>query len=216
MLKPSEKLASFALSPALRALVCGVSLALILTAGCGGTEETSGDKAVPAAPQTETTGTIPAADESEPALATEATKVAKAGDPRIRLTWTTKSEDDAKGFSVYRCPTSSKFSCILINDGDPLPAKGTTSIPQEYAYYDLEVEADTDYWYRVGVHTSARVRGHVINSWIIGEEAPVKGHSRALTDEEAAEIRERGIHFRTELPPKPKTNSIVIPEPATR
>lgn len=202
MLKPSGTSASFALRRVRLASACGFAFAL---AGCGGSEESPDGEANVTAP---TEAKAPALAEPtqarEPAEGDEPSSAEPdAGDPRIRLSWTTKSEDDAEGFWVYRCPTADKFSCVLINEKDPVPAKGTTSDPQDYVYYDLDVQADTDYWYRIGVHDTRRIRGNPVNNWIIGEDAPVKGHSRPLTEQEAEEIRERGIHFRTEAAPEP-------------
>ena len=72
------------------------------------------------------------------------------------LRWTTASEVDNYGFDVYRA-LEEAGPFVVINES-PIPAAGTTDVPQDYEYVDLEVEPDTAYFYYVESISMSGVR----------------------------------------------------------
>jgi len=116
------------------------------------------------------------------------------GAPRIRLFWRTETESNAYAFFVYRADTVDG-EMVCINRERPLPAAGTTTTPQEYVFYDLDVAEGATYYYKlqqVDLNGSAK--------WLVGDPAPVAGTCKPLAEHEVAEIRTRGVMFRLEAP----------------
>ncbi len=124
--------------------------------------------------------------------ASSASKGARPGDWRVRLTWQTETESNAFGFYIYRSE-SADGEMKVVNPDAPLHAAGTTTTPQRYRYYDLEVDGGKTYYYKL-----EQVDGDGSSRFIIGEEQPVPGEPKRLTDVEVAEIREHGVMYRQE------------------
>lgn len=128
-------------------------------------------------------GTRPAADSSAGA---------QPGTLRVRLTWQTETELNAFGFYVHRADTTDG-PMEVINRETPVHAAGTTTIPQRYRYYDLEVEAGKTYYYKL-----EQVDSDGSSHFIVGADRPVPGEPKPLTEDESAEIRAHGIMYRQE------------------
>src|SRR5690606_19907044 len=110
----------------LRLCCAGMTIALAMTASC--------------AHRSDTGSNVPSVESNSDA--------AKAGAPRIRLFWRTETEDNAYGFFVYRADEPGAES-VCINADHPLPAAGNSTAPQEYVFYDLDVDGDRSYYYRL-------------------------------------------------------------------
>lgn len=111
---------------------------------------------------------------------------------RVRLNWQTETELNAFGFYIHRADALDGPMTVL-NPDAPVHAAGTTTIPQRYRYYDLEVEAGKTYYYKleqVDIDGSSR--------FIIGADQPVPGESKLLSVDEAEEIRAHGTKYREE------------------
>lgn len=111
---------------------------------------------------------------------------------RVRLSWQTETEMNAFGFYIHRAD-SPEGETRVINASSPVHAAGTTTIPQRYRYYDLDVEPGKTYYYKleqVDVDGSSQI--------IIGADGLVPGEARPLTAEERDEIRLKGTMFRDE------------------
>ncbi len=111
---------------------------------------------------------------------------------RVRLSWQTETEMNAFGFYIHRAD-SPDGETRVINAQSPVHAAGTTTIPQRYRYYDLDVEAGKTYYYKleqVDVDGTSQI--------IIGADGLVPGEAKPLTAEERDEIRLKGTMFREE------------------
>lgn len=111
---------------------------------------------------------------------------------RNRLAWDTQTESNAFGFYVHRFEEPNGEVRIL-NKGNPLDAAGTTTTPQRYVFYDLDVEAGRTYFYKL-----EQVDLDGSRHWVIGDPNPIAGTAKLLTDIETQEIETRGAMFRTE------------------
>ncbi|GMW02236.1 MAG: hypothetical protein AMXMBFR84_33720 [Candidatus Hydrogenedentota bacterium] len=124
-----------------------------------------------------------------PALKDGSNSVAT-GAPRIRLFWRTETEDNAYAFFVYRADEPGADE-VCINADHPLPAAGNSTTPQEYVFYDLHVEQNRVYYYRL-----QQVDLDGAQFWIAGHPEMVVGRTKPLTNDEAAEIARHGTSFR--------------------
>lgn len=109
---------------------------------------------------------------------------------RVRLSWRTETESNAFGFLVHR-GESLEGPLEILNANNPVQAAGTTTVPQQYVYYDLDMESAQTYYYRleqIDLDGSRRI--------IVGEPEPLAGKSRQLTNEEVDEIRIKGTAYR--------------------
>jgi len=111
---------------------------------------------------------------------------------RVRLNWQTETELNAFGFYVHRAEEPGG-PMKVINPDTPLHAAGTTTIPQRYRYYDLNVEAGKTYYYKL-----EQVDTDGSSHFIAGEDQPVPGESKRLSEDETTEIHTRGVMFREE------------------
>lgn len=111
---------------------------------------------------------------------------------RIRLKWTTETEKNSFGYFVYRADLEGAEP-VCINADDPLHATGTSHMPQNYVYYDLDVVGETTYYYRV---QAVDLDGS--KEWIVGHPDPAPGRAKPLKPEEAEEIEARGSMWREE------------------
>lgn len=78
--------------------------------------------------------------------AAEAGQQSAAQKPNV-IRWATASEKDNFGYDIYR-GLSEEGPFERINP-DTIPGAGTTDIPQKYEYSDLNIQAETVYWYYV-------------------------------------------------------------------
>lgn len=111
---------------------------------------------------------------------------------RVRLTWQTETESNAFGFYIHRAE-SPEGETRVINAQSPVHAAGTTTIPQRYRFYDLEVEAGKTYYYKL-----EQVDLDGSSQFIVGADQLVPGEAKPLTPEESDEIQQRGIMYREE------------------
>ena len=69
------------------------------------------------------------------------------GVPPNVIRWTTQSEEEIFAYDIWRGPArDGPFNRI---NSHSIPAYGTTDMPQHYEYRDVDIEADTAYWYYV-------------------------------------------------------------------
>lgn len=116
----------------------------------------------------------------------------QAGAWRIRLAWRTETESGAFGFYVYRSD-SPNGKMVCVNKENPLLAAGTTTTPQEYVFFDLDVEDGKTFYYKLEQMDLDGTR-----NWIVGDPEPVSGVPKELTEDEADEIAEHGALYRRE------------------
>jgi hypothetical protein len=114
------------------------------------------------------------------------------GQWRVRLTWQTETESNAFGFYIHRAD-SPDGAMRKLNPQSPVHAAGTTTIPQRYRYYDLDVDAGKIYYYKL-----EQVDLDGASQFIIGADRPIPGEAKPLTADESREIQIRGIMFREE------------------
>lgn len=114
------------------------------------------------------------------------------GAARVRVTWRTETETNAFGFYVYRSESLDAPPTCL-NADNPLHAVGTTTLPQQYVYYDLDVSLGKTYYYKL-----EQVDLDGGREWVAGHPKPYDGVAKALTEEEAKQIQTRGPMFRDE------------------
>jgi len=123
---------------------------------------------------------------------TESSGDADPGQWRVRLSWQTETESNAFGFYVHRAD-SPDGAMRKLNPQSPVHAAGTTTIPQRYRYYDLDVDEGKTYYYKL-----EQVDLDGSSQFIIGADQPVPGETKPLTADEAREIRDRGLMYREE------------------
>ncbi len=111
---------------------------------------------------------------------------------RVRLSWTTETESNSYGFYIHRADREDG-EMQVVNSENPLLGAGTTTVPQRYCYYDLDVKEGHTYFYRL-----EQVDLDGTSRFIVGDPTPVPGKAKPLTEEESAEIRIRGTMFRLE------------------
>ncbi|HOE97398.1 MAG TPA: hypothetical protein PK847_12525, partial [Candidatus Sumerlaeota bacterium] len=126
----------------------------------------------------------PAAAETEPADA------ATTAPHRVRLVWQSEMEENAFGYTVYRRETEAGDE-IALNPENPLHAAGTTHIPQEYTFYDLNVQPGVTYYYRI--------RATDLDGSYAWPFPPAEARPKPLTPAEAAEIEANGTMYRRPL-----------------
>lgn len=111
---------------------------------------------------------------------------------RVVLRWQTESESNTFAYYVYRSDTTDgEFLCV--NAESPVHAKGTSTVPLKYTYFDLAVDPGKTYYYKLQVRD---LDGR--SEWIIGAKEPVPGTAKRLTDIELDEIRTKGRAYREE------------------
>lgn len=111
---------------------------------------------------------------------------------RVRLSWQTETEMNAFGFYIHRADRPDGETRV-VNAKSPVHAAGTSTIPQRYRYYDLDVEPGKTYYYKleqVDVDGTSQI--------IIGADRLVPGEAKPLTPEERDEIQVKGPMFRDE------------------
>lgn len=116
---------------------------------------------------------------------------ASLGDPRIVLRWKTETESNTFGYYVYRGESESDLK--VINAEEPIHALGNTTTPQQYVYFDLDVEEGKTYFYKL---QSRDLDGST--EWIVGGDAPVKATPKPLTAAEFEELQTKGKAYRQE------------------
>ena len=108
---------------------------------------------------------------------------------RIRLSWTTETETECFGYYVYRSNSETETP-LCLNVRKPLLGAGTTTVPNKYVYYDLDVQPDQSYYYKV-----QQVDNDGTKQWLIGGDGPVPAKAKPLSPEEKSEITEYGTQF---------------------
>jgi len=111
---------------------------------------------------------------------------------RVVLRWQTETESNAFGYYVYRA-NSPEEEMVCINEDNPLHAGGTTDIPHRYVFFDLNVEPEKTYYYKL---KSVDLDGE--EEWIIGGTKPVPGKPKIATKAERKEIETKGSAYREE------------------
>lgn len=81
----------------------------------------------------------------KPASKPPATPAAADARPRITLKWSTASEVDNYGFTVFRADEE-KGPFKVLNDR-PIAGGGNSDVPRDYRYEDLDVEVGRTYFY---------------------------------------------------------------------
>ncbi len=99
---------------------------------------------------------------------------------RNTLRWTTASEVDNFGFDIYR--GTSEDGPFERMTAQPLPGAGTVDEPQDYVWYDEDIDPARDYWYYIESISIDNVRERF--SPII--RAPAKSPPDGGVDEGAA------------------------------
>ncbi len=112
---------------------------------------------------------------------------------RIRLAWQTETESNTFGYFVYRAEAEDA-EMVCITAENPIHAVGNTTIPANYVFYDLDVEAGATYFYKL---QSRDLDG--TSQWIVGGEKPVAGKAKRMSAEEAAEVEANGTGFRIDM-----------------
>ena len=124
-----------------------------------------------------------------PSGPTDPTESLSVHTPRIRLRWFTETEENTFGYFIDRSDLADgAFS--RLNPEEPLPAAGTTAIPQQYTYYDLNVELERTYYYRV------RCKNLDGSEEDVFRERVLPGVAKPLSEEEIEAILTRGIMFK--------------------
>lgn len=113
----------------------------------------------------------------------------KLGDPRIKLKWKTESESNSFGYFIYRADTKDG-EYTAINAKTPLIGAGTSTVAHAYVYYDLDVENDTKYFYRI-----KQVDLDGTEEWIVGKTEGVGAMPKPLSPEDREYISEHGISY---------------------
>ena len=128
----------------------------------------------------------PSPSRSLPQSPTANSGVPAIGDARTVLRWQTETESNTFGYYVYRANQPDQdFVCINIDN--PLHAKGTSTTPRKYVYYDLTVAQGKTYYYKL---QSRDLDGST--EWIIGADKAAKGTAKPLSDTEVIEIMTKG------------------------
>lgn len=133
-----------------------------------------------------------AAAEAPPAPEAEGAPMLAEDAHRVRLTWKTETETNSFGYFVWRADEEGAEP-VRINADAPLDGAGTTTTPHRYVYFDLAVEPDRTYYYKV-----QQMDLDGTTSWIIGGEAPVPAKPKPLKPEEREEIATKGTSYSEE------------------
>jgi len=137
-------------------------------------------------------GTTPGMHETSSIDAGLSARDAQPGKWRIRLFWRTETELNSFGYYVYRC-SSSEAEPVCLNQDRPLFGAGSTTIPQEYVFYDLDVAEGQTWHYKL-----EQVDLDGTRRWLVGHPAPVPGKPQPLTEDEVDAIHAFGTMYRQE------------------
>jgi len=92
-------------------------------------------------------GNVPV-DAPSPSVGPAAAPAEKPQEPlRNTLRWTTASEVDNFGFDIYR--STSEDGPFERMTAQPLPGAGTVDEPQDYVWFDEDIDPTRDYWYYI-------------------------------------------------------------------
>ncbi len=112
---------------------------------------------------------------------------------RVRIRWQTESEDESFGYFIHRADSEdakeADYTCL--NRETPVEAAGTTTIPYKYTFYDLNVDPDRKYFYKLQL---LNLDGSL--EWVFGHPTGLGATSKPINKGEVQLIQSNGLSYR--------------------